>query len=135
MWTLGLLRASRRVREGGGPPHPWGPCRQAQPPATPPLPTDHKLSFLLSHLLVYFSQLFPSCRNYYSGVQVKKLRLREAQRGMAQRKGQSVRPRLAPKPGAPGPASIWAPLGATRALGPRQSHPQAASLVNRHGVK
>ena len=100
-----------------------------------PLPTDHKLSLLLSRLLVYFSQLFPSCRNYHSGGQVRKLRLREAQRGMAQRKGQSVRPRLAPKPGAPGQALVWAPLDATRALGPLQSHPQAASLANRHGVK
>lgn len=29
-----------------------------------------------------FSQLFPSCRNGHSRVQVRKLRLREAQRGM-----------------------------------------------------
>lgn len=40
---------------------------------------------------LYFSQLCSSCRNYCPRVQVRKLRLREAQRVISKSKGHSVR--------------------------------------------
>lgn len=106
----GLQEGQRR----GDPPPPLDPSRRAQPAAT--TSGSHILALPLP---CYFSQLFPSYGNYHSRVQMRKLRLREAQRGMSKSKGQGMRPRVAPNPGVLGQASsmgtISPPTGHTSA--------------------
>lgn len=87
METSGLPRASRTAREGRGPPHPQAPSGWVSHHHRFQLTTRFHFRFL-----VYYSQLFPSCRNYHSAVQVRKLKFRAAQRGMPKSEAQSVGP-------------------------------------------
>ena len=103
MGIPGLPGASRRAREGGGPPRPQAcPHGLALPPAVPPPPTDRRRPLSLSHLLIHSHRYFPSGRNPQGPE--RKPRPREAQRGM------QVRPRLVPKPGFPGKPWSGVPL-------------------------
>lgn len=76
----------------GSPPHPQEPHGQAQPPA---ITTISKWPDSHFRFLVYFSQLFPSCRNDHSRVHVRKPRLRK---GCPREKGRALDPDWLPSP-------------------------------------